>query len=293
MTKIAIFGTVFSEPNKSYIQDFFIKLQKEKIKLLVYSEFHAFLDSIGIQLKNVQLFKTHNELKNNADFLVSIGGDGTFLNTLGLVRDSDIPVVGINTGRLGFLSNISKDEIDFAVDEILKGNYTLDKRELLRLETDNKLFGEVNYALNELTIHKQDSSSMIITNVYLNNEFLNSYWSDGLIISTPTGSTAYSLSCGGPIITPGSGNFIITPVAPHNLNVRPVVLPNNTKIKVSVEGRNERFLVSLDSRSETIDSSVNLLIKKEDFGINLIRLHNQDFLTTLRNKLMWGLDKRN
>ena len=247
----------------------------------------------NISISSGNVFSSYEDLKDQADFLISIGGDGTYLNTIALVRDSGIPIVGINTGTLGFLSNIPKDEIEFAIDEIIKGNYTLDKRTLLKLETDENLFGDLNYALNELTIHKQDSSSMITTQVYLNEVFLNSYWSDGLIIATPTGSTAYSLSCGGPIITPGSGNFIITPVAPHNLNVRPVVIPDDNTITVKVEGRNERFLISLDSRSETIDQSVKLKIRKQDFHVNLLRLNNQNFPSTLRNKLMWGLDKRN
>jgi len=291
--KIAVFGKIFNDSNTKYIEQVFDKIQKEKIDCLIYIELAEFLQSKKIEVMNAVTFSSHKDLVNKADILISIGGDGTFLNTISLVRDSGIPVVGINTGRLGFLSSVSKEEIDLAIDEILKNNYTLDKRTLLRLETENKLFGNVNYALNELTIHKQDSSSMITTHVYLDGEFLNSYWADGLIISTPTGSTAYSLSCGGPIITPGSGNFIITPVAPHNLNVRPIVIPDSNEIKLKIEGINERFLVSLDSRSETIDSSLELTIKKEDFMISLLRLNNQTFPSTLRTKLMWGLDKRN
>jgi NAD+ kinase len=292
--KIAVFGKEFGDANIDFIRIFFNKLKKVGIRPMVFKEFHEFLTSKQIDVHDPMFFKTHIDLAGNADCLFSIGGDGTFLNTLGLVRDSEIPVVGINTGRLGFLSSIPKEEVESAVDEILNGNYTIDKRSLLKLDaSEEDLFGNISYALNELTIHKQDSSSMIITHVFLNDEFLNSYWSDGLIISTPTGSTAYSLSCGGPIMTPASGNFIINPVSPHNLNVRPVVIPDDTIITVKVEGRHERFLVSLDSRSETIESSVELKIRKEDFKLSLIRLNNQDFLTTLRNKLMWGLDKRN
>jgi NAD+ kinase len=225
--------------------------------------------------------------------MISIGGDGTFLDSITFIRDSGMPVVGINAGTLGFLSNISKDEIDYAIDEIIAGNFTLDKRAMLSIETKMNLFEDANVALNDLTIHKYDSSSMITIHVYLNDEFLNSYWSDGLIISTPTGSTAYSLSCGGPIITPGSGNFVINPVAPHNLNVRPVVIPDDNIITIKVEGRSGKFLVSLDSKSETVSDSTTLSIKKADFHLNLIRLNSQNFLSTLRNKLMWGLDKRN
>ncbi|PCH91999.1 MAG: NAD kinase [Bacteroidetes bacterium] len=291
--KFAIFGKTCSEENKKYIQALFAKFEAEKIEYLIYSEFYEVLKKLDLEISTNAIFSTHDDLKDDADFLISIGGDGTYLNTISLVRDSGIPIVGINTGTLGFLSNIPKDEIEFAIDEIIKGNYSLDKRALLKLETEENLFGDLNYALNELTIHKQDSSSMITTQVYLDDVFLNSYWSDGLIIATPTGSTAYSLSCGGPIITPGSGNFIITPVAPHNLNVRPIVISDDTTITVKVEGRNERFLISLDSRSETIDQSVKLKIRKHDFHVNLLRLNNQDFPSTLRNKLMWGLDKRN
>jgi len=291
--KFAIFGKTCSEENTKYIKALFTKLESEKLGYLIYNEFFELLKERNISISSGNVFSSYEDLKDQADFLISIGGDGTYLNTIALVRDSGIPIVGINTGTLGFLSNIPKDEIEFAIDEIIKGNYTLDKRTLLKLETDENLFGDLNYALNELTIHKQDSSSMITTQVYLDEVFLNSYWSDGLIIATPTGSTAYSLSCGGPIITPGSGNFIITPVAPHNLNVRPVVIPDDNIITVKVEGRNERFLISLDSRSETIDQSVKLKIRKQDFHVNLLRLNNQNFPSTLRNKLMWGLDKRN
>lgn len=313
---IAIYGKTIDRNNLIYIKQLFKKLEEIKAKLFIYKPFFNFLSStIKIDptthtfTKHEDIFPTgfvqketgqsrqsgliSKKVNQKADFLFSIGGDGTLLDTITLVRNSGIPIVGINTGRLGFLSSISKENLEFTVDEIKNGNFTLDKRTLLRLETNNNLFGNFNYALNELTIHKQDSSSMIIIRVYVNEEYLNSYWADGLIVATSTGSTAYSLSCGGPIITPDSGNFIINPVAPHNLSVRPIVIPDNNTIKLKVEGRNERFLVSLDSRSETIDSSTELLICKETFKINLVRLHNQNFLTTLRNKLMWGLDKRN
>ncbi|MFH1319783.1 MAG: NAD kinase [Bacteroidota bacterium] len=312
---IAIYGKVISSSDLIYIKQLLRKLDEVKAKLSIYKPFFDFLSSkIKIHSstptftkfdenfftrsdtkktgQSKQSGQTSKDANQKPDFLFSIGGDGTLLDTITLVRDSGIPIVGINTGRLGFLSSISKENLEFAVDEIKNGNFTLDKRTLLRLKTDNNLFGDFNYALNELTIHKQDSSSMIIIRVYVNEEYLNSYWADGLIVATSTGSTAYSLSCGGPIITPDSGNFIINPVAPHNLNVRPIVIPDNNVIKLKVEGRHERFLVSLDSRSETIDSSTELLVCKEIFKINLLRLHNQNFLTTLRNKLMWGLDIR-
>jgi NAD+ kinase len=202
-------------------------------------------------------------------------------------------VLGINVGRLGFLSSVAADEIIDAVELLEKGHYALDKRSLLKLESNCSLFGEVNYALNELTIHKKDSSSMITINTYLNGEYLNSYWADGLIIATPTGSTGYSLSCGGPIVAPYSGNFVITPIAPHNLNVRPIVVSDQNVVSLEVQGRSQYFLASLDSRSVTIDSSIQLAVRKQDFTMNLVRFDNDNFLGTLRRKLNWGLDTRN
>ena len=307
--EIAIYGKAFSNANTTYIQQLFNKLEEVQAKLLIYKPFLDFLNSkIKFNIP-FSAFTKHEEINQKADFLFSIGGDGTLLDTITLIRDSGIPIMGINTGRLGFLSSISKEEIEPAIDEIVKGNFSLDKRTLLRLETSNNVFGDLNYALNEITIHKKAPSSMITIHASMNEEPLNSYWADGLIIATPTGSTAYSLSCGGPVITPDSENFIITPVAPHNFNIRPIVIPDRNIIKLKVGGKratilaplnkelhdsaSNPFLVSLDSRSETVDSSIELTIRKEDFKINLLRLHDQNFLTTLRNKLMWGLDKRN
>ena len=291
--KFAIYGKAIADVNIPYLNRLKDKLIKENIQCCVYKPFVNHLINKHIDFPIENSFEGYKDLPNDTSCMISIGGDGTFLDTIALIRDSNIPVVGINAGNLGFLSYISKDEIEDAIDEIINGNYTLEKRSLLKLETENKIFGEYNYALNDLTIHKHSSSSMITTQVYLNDEFLNSYWSDGLIIATPTGSTAYSLSCGGPIITPDSGNFIINPVAPHNLNVRPIVIPDTMTITIKVKGRNEKYLVSLDSRYETVDLETKLIITKVDFQINLLRLNNQNFLTTLRNKLMWGLDKRN
>ena len=225
--------------------------------------------------------------------MFSIGGDGTILDTVTQIQDSGIPVLGINIGRLGFLSSIAAEEIAGAIESLMKGHFSLDKRRLLRLESNVQIFGEANYALNELTIHKKDSSSMIIINTYLNGEYLNSYWADGLIIATPTGSTGYSLSCGGPIVAPYSGNFVITPIAPHNLNVRPIVVSDENVISLEVQGRSQYFLASLDSRSVTIDSAISLAVRRAEFTINLVRMGNDNFLDTLRKKLNWGLDTRN
>ena len=239
------------------------------------------------------MFSDFNDLRGNADFLFSIGGDGTLLKATTFVRNSNIPIMGINTGRLGFISSISIDKIDYAINNLIKENYSINNRTLLTLSTKNHLFKEMNFALNEVAITKKDTSSMIKIEAYLNDTFLNTYWADGLIISTPTGSTGYSLSCGGPIIMPGTGNIIITPITQHNLNVRPIVVEDSSEIKLKVEDRDQLALVSLDSRSRAFDSSIELTIKKSDFYIKLIELKNNTFIPTVRNKLMWGIDKRN
>jgi NAD+ kinase len=232
-------------------------------------------------------------LKNNADILFSIGGDGTLLDTISYVRDSGIPVLGVNLGRLGFLSSISREDILPAVDNVMAGNYTLEQRTLLSLTSPHGLFGELNYALNELSITKTDTHALAVVSVHVNDKFLNTYWADGLIVATPTGSTAYSLSCYGPIITPGSENFVITPIASHNLTVRPIVIPDNQEIRLKVSGRNQLYQVGLDSRYETINNSVELIIRRADFKVNLVQLPNKDFYTTIREKLLWGKDQRN
>jgi len=293
MMRIAIYGRSFSDNFIPGIQYLFEKLKQSPCEIYVFEAFHSFLKPRVDISPEIKIFHKHHEIKGNVDFLISIGGDGSILDTVTLVRDSNIPILGINTGRLGFLSNISIQEIDLAIDALHSKKYKIDYRALLKVKTDDNLFGETNFALNELTIHKKDSSSMITIHAYINNQYLNSYWADGLIIATPTGSTAYSLSCAGPIVVPGSENFVITPVAPHNLNVRPVVVSDNSEIKLKIEGRGMQFLASLDSRSETIDSKYELTIVKENFKIGLIQLEHQDFLRTIRNKLMWGLDKRN
>lgn len=291
--RIAIYGRKFNDAAIPYVQQLINCLSDNEIEITVFESFQLFLNP-RIQFKKpITTFSKHSELVGQVDYLLSVGGDGTMLDTITLVRDSGIPIVGINMGRLGFLASIAQHEITTAVDSLLKGHYTLDKRSLIRLESDKVLFDGVNYALNEATIHKKDTSSMIIIHTYLNGEFLNSYWADGLIVATPTGSTGYSLSCGGPIIFPNSENFVITPVSPHNLNVRPVVISDNQVITFEIEGRSSFFLATLDSRTETIESNVQLAVRKENFQINLIRLSNENYLSTLRNKLMWGLDTRN
>lgn len=227
-----------------------------------------------------------------ADVLICVGGDGTILDTLSIVKDTGVPILALNTGRLGFLADVQLENLQHALDDIEKGNYTIEKRSLLQLDSSHPLF-DYNFALNDFVIHKKETSSMIVVHTYLNGEFLNSYWSDGLIISTPTGSTGYSLSCGGPIIFPKSDSFVITPIAPHNLNVRPVVVSDDVVISFEIEGRASSYLASMDARSQSISGEVNMAIRKADHPLNLLRLSNIHFLDTLRNKLHWGFDRRN
>jgi NAD+ kinase len=289
---IAIFGSPYPEHFKKYIQHLIKRLESEHIKIIIEEEFNMFLQSSIRFTSKIETFNSYEALSNSADLLFSIGGDGTLLKAVTLVRDSNIPIMGINTGRLGFISSISAGQIDDAVNDILKNNYFVNERTLLELNTEKKLFKAKNFALNEVAISKKDTSSMIRIDAYVDNEFLNTYWADGLVVSTPTGSTGYSLSCGGPIIMPGTNNIIITPNAPHNLNVRPIVINDTSTIKLKVEDRDQLALVSLDSRSRAFDSNTELIIKKSDFKIRLIQPQNNSFTATIRNKLMWGLDKR-
>ncbi len=290
---IAIYGRATNDNTSEYIQQLFHKLNEYKTEIVVYEPFYNFLKQKLVLVGNIKTFSAHTHLHGKVDVMLSLGGDGTFLETLAFVRDSEIPVLGINTGRLGFLANVAKTEINVAIEALMAKKFTTEKRALLSVTGPEGVFGLINYGLNELTVHKKDTSSMMTIHTYINGEFLNSYFADGLIIATPTGSTAYSLSCGGPLVMPGSENFVITPIAPHNLNVRPFVISDNNVITLKVEGRSPNYLVTLDSRSEIIDSNIELTIKKADFCAHLIKLENQSFFTTMRNKLLWGLDKRN
>lgn len=290
--RIALFGTQFNSAKTKYIQHLVNKLEKENIKLIIENQFYENLTDINFK-KEFETFETPQELKEKADILLSIGGDGTLLGAITLVRDSDIPVLGINTGTLGFISSISTDQIEYAINHLLKGEYNIQQRTLLQLESDNSLFGDTNFALNEVTVLKKDTSSMIRIHAFLDNEFINTYWADGLIISSPTGSTGYSLSCGGPIVLPGTDNFIITPIAPHNLNVRPVIVSDKSKITLKVSEKDELALVALDSRSRAIGPELALTIRKADYKVQLIQFEKQSFISTIREKLMWGKDKRN
>jgi NAD+ kinase len=291
--KVAIYGRSTSHNLSENIRLLFSKLKEYNAEVFVFKPFYEYLKEKLEITDNLKTFDSHIDLREKADYVFSIGGDGTFLETVTLVRDSGIPILGINTGRLGFLANVAKTEISDAIDALAQKRFNIEKRALLSVTEPTKLFGEVNYALNELTIMKKDSSSMVTIHTYINGDYLNSYFADGLIVATPTGSTAYSLSCGGPLVMPGSQNFIITPIAPHNLNVRPLIISDNNVITLKIEGRSPNYLVSLDSRSETIDDATELTLRKADFYIHLIKLENQNFFNTIRNKLLWGLDKRN
>jgi NAD+ kinase len=290
--KIAIYSYRLDDKYLSFVELLFQKLLEKNVEVFIYKNFYEVLQGKITLDKGLMIFETHQGL-NGIDYLFSIGGDGTLLETITFVRDKPIPILGINTGRLGFLTSIVTEEVDSAIEDVLSGNFDLDTRTLLSLETDDNLFGDINYALNEITLLKKDTSSMITIEVYIGDDFLNSYWADGLIISTPTGSTAYSLSCNGPIILPGSGNIIINPIAPHNLNVRPVVVPDNSELRLKIAGRTENFLVALDSRSLTVPLSIEIKVSKAAHQIKLVRLKHYSFLDTLRTKLMWGQDRRN
>lgn len=246
----------------------------------------------GLDIKT-ETFESYKDFMSGIDFTLSIGGDGTFLKTVGFIRNSGVPILGINTGRLGFLANISKDQIYSTLEQVRDKKYEYQKRSLLRIHTEEDLFGEDNFALNELTLHKKDTASMITIHASLDDKYLNSYWADGLIVATPTGSTAYSLSCGGPIITPGCQVHILTPIAPHNLNVRPMVVPDHMPIKLSIEGRERKYLISLDGNSKNIRQGEEVIITKAEFMINVVKFEDNNFLDTIRNKMLWGIDRRN
>jgi NAD+ kinase len=291
--KVAVYGRNFDSGFKEYVKKFFEILYSNNIEITIYNLFYDFLiKEIDLDATMVSVFSKHNEIKNEVDLLFSIGGDGTILDAITIVRDSNIPIVGINTGRLGFLASISKDKIEQALNAIFAKKYTIDERSLIKLESSSGLFEEFPYSLNEIAVQKIDSA-MITVHVYIDDKFLNTYWADGLLVSTPTGSTAYSLSVGGPIIVPQSGSFIISPISPHNLTVRPIVLCDTSKLQLKLEGRSLNYILSLDHRSIIIKNTEEILISKADFKIKLIKLNSTSFYKTLRNKLMWGVDKRN
>jgi len=290
--RIAIYSRGLESEQLEGLKLLLTEFSRFNIEPVIYQDFfNQFYSSIDIPNK----YSTFNQSDplEETDFMISLGGDGTLLDAVTFVGDKGIPVLGVNYGRLGFLASIGKDEIHTAIESLVKRTFVLDKRSLVHLDANMPLFDGVAFALNEFTIHKKDTSPMIKIHTYLNGEFLNTYWADGLIVSTPTGSTGYSLSCNGPVVFPDSASFVITPVSPHNLNIRPLIIPDDSVISFEVEGRTDGFLCTLDSRREIASKEVLLAIRKEAFSINLVRLNENNFLQTLRNKLSWGLDKRN
>ncbi len=290
MPKVAIHGHRIDEKSIHAVKTFIERLKKEQLEICVSSIFKE--KNNDLALNEFPEYRPGSNM-DAFEFIASLGGDGTLLETITHVGSSELPIMGINTGRLGFLATISKDNLNEALDLYFREEYDFDVRTLLRFDTDDDLFKGKNYALNEFSIIRKDTSSMIVVKCYLDGEYLNTYWADGLMVSTPTGSTGYSLSCGGPIIMPHTKNFIITPVSPHNLNVRPLIISEDSKLDFKIESKNQSFLVSLDSRSESIDHTRSLSVCKADFSARLIRIKGISFLDTLRTKLTWGLDKRN
>jgi len=291
--KAAIYSRVFDEAQLLPLQLFFEALFQQQIEPIIYQPLYEQIKDKVRLSEQAKTFTQSSELTEDIEHIISLGGDGTLLDTIALIRNKKIAVMGINFGRLGFLASIGKEQVDMAVRSLANRTYVEDHRTLIHLDANIPLFGEVPYALNEFTLLKRDINSMIKIHTYLNGEFLNTYWADGLIVATPTGSTGYSLSCNGPIVFPDSQSFVITPVAPHNLNVRPIVVPDDHVISFEVESRGEQVICSLDARREIVHKDVQLAIRKEQFTINLLRLSENNFLQTLHNKLTWGLDKRN
>lgn len=292
--KIAIFGRSFNPDFRQFIIEFFNQLQLHKSEVVIYKPFFDFLkDSADCIPVYHSLFNGEKDAPENVDFLISIGGDGTFLESIQFLKNFDIPVIGLNSGRLGFLANISKEEITEAFEAIISGNYELEHRSMLVLESEKNPFGKFNFALNDASIQKKDTV-MITIDAYLDEEYLSTYWTDGLIVSTPTGSTAYGLSVGGPILTPGSENLVMAPIASHNLSVRPIVIPDKTEIRLEVKTRSGGFLTTVDNRTQLMNGNNNTFyIRKAPFQLRMIRLPFNNFYSTIRNKLMWGADKRN
>jgi NAD+ kinase len=293
--KVAIYGQYYQNSTEPIINDIFDFFNKKKVEMVIEVQFLKILNDKKIVEKTYNTFSKHTELDSSFDMLISIGGDGTILRAATLVRNSGIPILGINAGRLGFLATVQKENIAAFMQFVIDKKYTISKRTLLTLTCTptNEAIEEINFAMNEITVSRKDTTSMITIDTYLNGEFLNSYWADGLIISTPTGSTGYSLSCGGPILTPDVKSLVITPIAPHNLTARPLVVPDETEIRLKVSGREENYLVSLDSRVTSIKNESILTLNKTPFQINMVEIPEETFLKTLRNKLLWGQDKRN
>lgn len=292
--KVAIFGQYYQNDTRPIIKDIFVFFNRNNVELVIEEKFLKILYEEKIVEKQYNTFASHTDLDISIDILISIGGDGTILRAATFVRDSGIPILGVNAGRLGFLAKVQKENIALFLQIVLEKKYTISERTLLTIDCyPNEAEIGINFAMNEISVSRKDTTSMITIETYLNGEYLNSYWADGLIISTPTGSTGYSLSCGGPILTPEVKGLVITPIAPHNLNARPLVIPDDIEIKLKISGREEQYLVSLDSRITSVNNNSELKIKKTPFQIHMVEIPDETFLKTLRNKLLWGEDKRN
>lgn len=290
--KIALHGRKFIDESKHYIQELLSELNARGAELLISETYQKILSHSTIDIGEYSIYKKGDDI-SSADFMISLGGDGTLLETVTYVSSQELPILGINTGRLGFLATTPKQKIKEAIEALYNNTFTYDYRTLIKLESDSDIFEGQNFGLNEFTILKKDTSSMIVVHTYIDGEYLNSYWADGLIVATPTGSTGYSLSCGGPVVLPQSNNFVVTPVSPHNLNVRPMIVSDNSVISFEIEGRSKNFLVSLDSRSHAVEAAIQMAVRKEDFRAKLVKMNGYNFLDTLRHKLNWGLDVRN
>ncbi|MEN9297876.1 MAG: hypothetical protein RLZZ429_189 [Bacteroidota bacterium] len=291
--KIAIYSRGLDSEKGNPILILLDELARYETQVYIYRPLIETMQIPAYHADKMIPFNGPEDLNEEIDCLISLGGDGTMLDAVTMVRDYGIPILGINFGRLGFLASISPEELTSAVEALINRTFVVDKRTLIHLDSNEPLFGDAPFALNEFAIHKRDTSPMIKIHTYLNGEFLNTYWADGLIVATPTGSTGYNMSCNGPILFPESASFVITPVAPHNLNVRSIIVPDNNIISFEVEGRADMFICALDARREIVGKTVQLAVRKEQFSINLVRLNENSFLSTLRTKLTWGLDKRN
>jgi NAD+ kinase len=292
--KVAIYSRGFDLDQRQSLNALLLELHKHDVAICIFHDLLQKFELCAPGGKEAYIpFTSAYDLPENIDCLISLGGDGTVLDSVTLVGDSNIPILGINYGRLGFLASISKDELSLMVDALMNRTYVIEKRALIHLDANIPIFGTTPYGLNEFVLHKRDTSPMIKIHTYLNGEFLNSYWADGIIVSTPTGSTGYNMSCNGPILFPDSASFVITPVAPHNLNVRPIVVPNTSVISFEIEGRTDELICALDARKEIVPKTIELALKQELFSVSFIRLNENSYLTTLRTKLTWGLDKRN
>lgn len=292
--KVAIFGQYYQNDTRPIIKDIFVFFNRNNVEMVIEEKFLKILHEEKIVEKQYQTFSSHKDLDKSFDILISIGGDGTILRAATFVRDSGIPILGVNAGRLGFLAKVQKENISSFLQIVLEKRYTISQRSLLSMEANpNTSEVDINFAMNEVAVSRKDTTSMITIETFLNGEYLNSYWADGLIVATPTGSTGYSLSCGGPILTPEVKGLVITPIAPHNLNARPLVIPDDIEITLKVSGREEQYLVSLDSRITLASNNSVIRIKKTPFQINMVEIPEESFFKTLRGKLLWGEDKRN